>query len=219
MRSLRIVAATAALCALVIWAAEISQKDNQVWEYRNLGKAFYENPDTHLQAVDALRSALQLDPNSVRDRINYGLALLRAGQTDAGVAELIRAQKQDPSIPHTWFNLGITYKRAGEYDKAIDQLRGMLRLVPDEQITHYNLGAVLRAKNDINAALAEFLEAEKLNPDLAGPHFHVALSKSFLYAQMSRHCSLYILPRQLMWGWAQASGPVPLKRLMVAWLD
>jgi FG-GAP-like repeat/Tetratricopeptide repeat len=173
MRSLRIVAVTAAVCALLISASDTTQNENRLWEYRNLGKAFYENPDTHVQAVDQLRAALQLDPNSVRDRINYGLALLRAGQTDAGAAELIRAQKQDPTIPHTWFNLGITYKRAGEYDKAIEQFQGMIRLVPNEPITHYNLGAVLRAKNDINAAVSEFLEAETLNPDLAGPHFQL----------------------------------------------
>jgi Tetratricopeptide repeat/FG-GAP-like repeat len=157
----------------VVLAADIPQNENRLWEYRNLGKAFYENPDTHVQAVDQLHAALRLDPDSVRERINYGLALLRAGQTDAGVAELLRAQKQDPTIPHTWFNLGIAYKRAGEYDKAIEQLQGMIRLVPNEPISHYNLGAVLRAKNDVKGALSEFLEAERLNPDLAGPHFQL----------------------------------------------
>jgi len=109
MRSLRPVSCAVAVCAFLVIAADIPQNENRLWEYRNLGKAFYENPDTHVQAVDQLRAALQLDPNSVRERINYGLALLRAGQTDAGVAELMRAQKQDPTIPHTWFNLGISY--------------------------------------------------------------------------------------------------------------
>ncbi|HTW67941.1 MAG TPA: tetratricopeptide repeat protein, partial [Bryobacteraceae bacterium] len=160
-------------CLFLLGAVDHPQPENQLWEHRNLGKAFYENPDTHVQAVEELRAALKLAPDSVGEQINYGLALLRAGQTDAGVAELLAAQKHDPSIPHTWFNLGIAYKRAGDYDKAIQQLRGMIRLVPNEPITHYNLGAVLRAKGDTQAALPEFLEAEKLNPNLAGPHFQL----------------------------------------------
>jgi tetratricopeptide (TPR) repeat protein len=172
MKSLGFLVPTAVLCLICV-AAEAPQPENKLWEYRNLGKAFYENPDTHLQAVEALHSALELAPHSVGERINYGIALLRAGKNEAAVAELTRAQKQDPSIPHTWFNLAIFYKHAGDYDKAIEQLRGMIRLVPDEPIPHYNLGAVLRAKGDLDAALPEFLEAEKLNPYLAGPHFQL----------------------------------------------
>jgi len=154
-------------------AADVPQSETRLWQYRNLGKAFYENPDTHAQAVGQLRAALQLKPDSVRERINYGLALLHAGQTDAGAAELLKAQKQDPSIPHTWFNLGIVYKHAADYDKAIEQFRGMIRLVPGEPVAHYNLGSVLRSKGDNQAALSEFLEAERLNPNLAGPHFQL----------------------------------------------
>src|SRR4051812_4545733 len=161
------------LCAFVGGAADDPSVTTQLWEHRNLGKAFYENPDTHQQAAEELRKALQVAPNSVRERINYGLGLLRAGQTDAGVAELIRAQKQDPSLPHTWFNLGIAYKHAGNYDKAIEQFQGMIKLAPNEPTAHYNLATALRSKNDNQAALPEFLEAERLNGDLAGPHFQL----------------------------------------------
>src|SRR5450631_127091 len=131
MKSLCILVPLAVLCASMP-VANPPQPENKLWEYRNLGKAFYENPDTHLQAVEALRSALQLAPDSVGERINYGLALLRAGRNDSAVVELVRAQKQDPSIPHTWFNLAIFYKHAGDYENAIEQLRGMIRLMPDE---------------------------------------------------------------------------------------
>ncbi len=172
MRSLKILAPIAALCVFAT-AADVTQPENKLWELRNLGKAFYENPDTHLQAVDTLRAALQLAPNSVRERVNYGIALLHAGKNEEGKAELQKAQKQDPSLPHTWFNLGIFYKHAGDYDNAIEQLKGMIRLVPNEPIPHYNLASVLRAKGETEAAVPEFLEAERLNPYLAGPHFQL----------------------------------------------
>ncbi len=172
MKFFRIVAPVAALCVFCT-AADVKPADNKLWEYRNLGKAFYENPDTHTQSVEALHSALELAPDSVREKINYGLALLRVGRNDAAVAALVGAQKQDPSLPYTWFNLGIFYKHSGDYDKAIEQLRGMIRLTPNEPIAHYNLASALRSKGDTDGALPEFLKAEELNPNLAGPHFQL----------------------------------------------
>src|SRR4029077_6547299 len=87
-------------------------QEEKLWRHRNLGKAFYENPTTQTQAVAEFKAALDLAPDSARERLNYGLALLRAGKTEEGVAELLRVQKQDPKLPHTWFNLGIVYRKA-----------------------------------------------------------------------------------------------------------
>lgn len=172
MKTVRLFAPIAAICAFS-FAADAPQSTNLLWEYRNLGKAFYENPDTHVQAVEELKKALDLKPDSVRERINYGIALLRIGQAPAGESELLKAQQQDPTIPHTWFNLGIAYKRNAEYDRSIEQFRGMIKLVPTEPISHYNLAAVLRAQGKTQEAIPEFQEAERLNPNLAGPHFQL----------------------------------------------
>jgi tetratricopeptide (TPR) repeat protein len=150
--------------------------DEMLWHYRNLGKAFYENAATQYEAVEMFRKALDLAPDSPRERVNYGLALLRAGKVAEGVAELEQAQKQDPTIPHTWFNLGIVYKRASQYDQAIEQLEGMRRLVPDEPITHYNLGVLYKLNNEPERALQHFEQAAALDPSLAGPHFQLATS-------------------------------------------
>jgi len=152
-------------------AAELEE---QLWHHRNLGKALYENPATQYDAVGELEKALALAPDSARERVNLGLALLRAGQTDEGIAQLEQAQKQDPSIPHTWFNLGIAYKRQSEYDKAIHQLEGMLELVPDEAITHYNLGVLYKLEGNAERSLEHFERAAELDPRLAGPHFQLA---------------------------------------------
>src|ERR1700722_10208043 len=70
--------------------------DPRLWQHRNLGKAFYENPTTHKEAVEELRLALALAPNSVREQLNYGLALLRQGDVKAATAELEKVQKREP---------------------------------------------------------------------------------------------------------------------------
>src|SRR5437763_14220619 len=101
----------------------------QVWKHRNLGKAYYENPMTQIKAGEEFKLALDLAPNSTRDRGNYGLALLRAGKAKEAIAELLKAQKEDPSIPHTWLNLGRGYKKEWDNRKAIEQSGGMVWMV------------------------------------------------------------------------------------------
>lgn len=171
-----------AVAMLLAGQSPDAAKQEQLVRHRNLGKAFYENPTTQLKAVDEFRAALELAPDSARERVNYGLALLRAGKTEDGIRELEKAQKQDPKIPHTWFNLGIAYKKDQRYDDAIAQLQGMARLVPDEPVTHYNLGVLYKLQGKPDLALKEFEESSRLGPNLAGPHFQLYNS----YRQMER---------------------------------
>ena len=147
--------------------------DPRLWQYRNLGKAFYENPTTHKEAVDELRRALALAPNSVREQLNYGLALLRQGDIKGATAELEKVQKRSPNLPHTWFNLGIVYKKENEADKALAQFRQMIKLTPNEPAAHYQLGTLEKAKDNPTAAIAQFEAARDLNPHLAAPHFQL----------------------------------------------
>ena len=114
----------AAATVALVWAQtpapalSAAERAEQLAIHRNLGKAFYENPTTYAQSVEEFTKALALVPDSVRERVNLGLALLRAGKTPDGVAELKKAQQQDPKLPHTWFNLGIVYKKDGEIGRA-----------------------------------------------------------------------------------------------------
>lgn len=158
--------------AMLFAAAAPPDKEEQLWQLRNRGKAFYENPTTQMQAVDEFRKALALS-DTARERLNYGLALLRAGKTPEGVEELKRVQKQDPKLPHTWFNLGIHYKKTGETEAAVEQFEQMVKLVPDDAVSQYNLGVLYKLLNRLPDAAAKFQLAAKLQPHLAAPHFQL----------------------------------------------
>jgi len=162
------------LAILVLTAADTNRAiDDQLWQHRNLGKAFYENPTTQAQAVAEFKKALDLAPNSAREQLNYGLALLRAGKTAEGIVQLERVQKTHPELPYTWFNLGLTFKKEGDADRALPQLERMVQLAADEPISHYNLGVLYRQANRIEDAIRQFATAERLNPNLAAPHFQL----------------------------------------------
>src|SRR5512138_3175582 len=141
-------AATPVILLALLSAQSGPRNDERLWQLRNLGKAFYENPTTQAQAVEQFRLALGLAPDSVRERVNYGLSMLRAGKVAEGIAELERAQKQDAKLPHTWFNLGVAYKRQGDFDRAQAQFETMTRLVPDEPVSHYQLGSLYKLKGE-----------------------------------------------------------------------
>jgi tetratricopeptide (TPR) repeat protein len=170
-----ILVAVVIACALVlIQASGLPAADEQrLASHRNLGKAFYENPTTQKEAVEEFRKALLLASDSVPDKLNYGLALLRAGNTDEAVATLLAVQKSNPDLPHTWFNLGIVYKKQGENEKAIAQFSRMIELVPDDPISHYNLGALYKSIGRSDDALREFEAAARLDDTLAAARFQL----------------------------------------------
>src|ERR1035437_6755351 len=173
-RTVTVIAATA-LCGIGwMLSAPLSRADeDRLWRYRNLGKAFYENPTTQRQAVEEFRKARDLAPASARETLNYGLALLRAGDMAEGIAQLVKAQKLDPKLPHTWFNLGTAFKRQAEFERALAQFQQMARLAPNDPTTHYQLGALHKLANDLAAAAREFERTRELNPRLAAPHFQL----------------------------------------------
>jgi len=143
-------------------------------QHRNLGKAFYENPTTQQQAVREFQQALELAPDSARDKLNYALALLKLpGHEEEAIKLLQAVQRQDPSLAHTWFNLGIYYKRQGDAKQAIAQFEGMLARTPDEAIAHYQLGTLFNQTNRQSAAQAQFEKAAQLDPFLAAARFQL----------------------------------------------
>jgi tetratricopeptide (TPR) repeat protein len=161
-----------AIVALLVLRAATPAED-ALQRHRNLGKAFYENPTTHAEAIAELKKALDAAPNSVPEKLNYALALLRGGRADEGIKLLEEIQRRDPSLPHTWFNLGLHYKQSNDLDQAAAQFKKLTQLAPNEPIAHYQLGTVYRATGKTAEAVAEFERASKLNPLLAAAHFQL----------------------------------------------
>src|ERR1700685_1559359 len=110
---------------LLIAACSKPRNQELLDQHRNLGKAYYENPATGQQSVQEFKQALQIAPDSARDKLNYALALLKVPGREQEAVELLRqVQRQDPTLPHTWFNLGIYYKHQGDAKQAIAHFEG-----------------------------------------------------------------------------------------------
>lgn len=170
---MRLAATCAVLAAGFFLLAAPPSTEELLAQHRNLGKAFYENPTTQTEAVAEFKAALDLAPDSNRERLNYALALLRAGQSADAVKLLLDVQKRDPQLPHTWFNLGIYYKKSGDTAQAIAQFERLVALAPDEPIAHYQLGTLYRLVDRTADARAQFERAAALDPLLAAAQFQL----------------------------------------------
>ena len=150
-----------------------AQTAERLATFRNLGKAFYENPTTGKEAVGEFEKALRLAPGSARERLNVALALLRTGETQKAMAELEAVQRQAPTLPHTWYNLGIQWKRLGETEKALAQMTRFVALQPENAGGHYNLGVLQKQSGQTAEALASFRKAAALDLNIFAPHFQM----------------------------------------------
>ena len=213
------------LFCLCLGAAETRVSvEERLWQHRNLGKAYYENPTTLVQAAGEFQKALLLSPNSVREQLNYGLALLKAGRTKEGVAELEKVQKENGALPHTWFNLGIVFRKEGEFERAIVQFEKMIELVPGEPKSHYNLGVLYKQVGKMEDAAKQLETAEKLDPVLEAPHFQLyniyrqagrredAARELAIFQQLKKEHEGAASPQDMEWcDYAEIYDPIDIK--------
>jgi tetratricopeptide (TPR) repeat protein len=181
---------------LLVWLSSpaiSSAADPIIERHRNLGKAFFENPTTHTEAIAEFKKALDLAPNSVRERLNYALALIHGNRALEGVALLEQVQRLDATLPHTWFNLGLHYKKSEQPEKALAQFAQMVKLVPDEPIAHYQLATLYRAAARNKEAIEQFEKAAMLNPLLAAAHFQLysLFRQSARAEEAARHLAIF----------------------------
>jgi tetratricopeptide (TPR) repeat protein len=119
----------------------------------------------HDEALEALETAIALNPNDADGYVFLAQALNRAGRPEEAISLVEKAQRLNPAAPrwYTW-NLGIAYYLARRYDDAVTALR---RGRPLGAMAYRWLAASyaqLGREPDAKAAAEEYL---KLTPDFS----------------------------------------------------
>lgn len=99
--------------------------------YYEMGNVFMELEPGGNKAVSAFEKALQIQPDFVRARVNYGNLLLELNRPDAAEAQLRRAVALEPYNEMTRFNYGFVLHQLGKRTQAAVQFRTAMRLKPD----------------------------------------------------------------------------------------
>jgi tetratricopeptide (TPR) repeat protein len=135
-----------------------------------------------MDAMEASRRALEIDPGNREARYVHATSLIRLGNTDEGSAEMQvfqRLQSEDGEARARTFELGrlrreaSVARAAGEYTTAVALLQRALVLEPRAATSHLDLGLALLEGGQIAAAIERLTTAAALNAPF-DVHRHLA---------------------------------------------
>jgi tetratricopeptide (TPR) repeat protein len=147
-------------------AVEGIKKDKVVWS--NLGMAYFRNNQID-QALKALITASNLDPNDAEVRFNLGTVRRQKHDYAGAVTDLEVAVKLKPDDAQYQNNLGVAYRFAKREADAIKAFQKAIELAPNDASIHFNLAVVYRRQTEKNPdvipqAIAEYEKAAALDP-------------------------------------------------------
>lgn len=112
-------------------------------------------------------AALRIGPHYVTYN-NRGVALLRAGQTQAALADYESALKLNPNFSRAHNNRGSILSDLGRYDDAIRDFDDAIRQDPYYADAYDNRGNALARKGDPESALTDYARSLKIDPSKPG---------------------------------------------------
>jgi predicted O-linked N-acetylglucosamine transferase (SPINDLY family) len=128
-----------------------------------------------MEAAEAFRHVLTLQPDMADAMVNLGTALLGAGRPDEAIAEYQRAIAISPDNAMAFGNLGKAFQDLGRMEEAFAAYHRALALRPQSAEVLINLGAALLDQYQWDEAVRVIREAIALRPESAMAHVNLAV--------------------------------------------
>ena len=124
------------------------------------------------RAIEWLRKALKVNPESAHVHSNLGNALLASKQADAALASFDRAIAIAPDFAEAHVNRGDALRRLGKLESAVDSFKQAIAIKPDLMEGYANLGKALEDLGQPDEAVAVFDQAIAISPDSAAAFYN-----------------------------------------------
>lgn len=136
-------------------------------------------------AENAIRRALELDPNNLDAHFNNALLQMALGHLPEALAEIQTVEKLDPLSHQVQALFGRILFRAGKPDEAILRLKRAIEREPRSALAHRFLGEVYEQMGRYEEALAIYTKHRALRRD---PPNHPAFqaTRARVYARMGK---------------------------------
>ncbi len=124
----------------------------------------YSATGKNAQAIDEIKRALQLEPNSDDGYIRLGRAYFAAGESQAALAAFNKAVELNP---YYWYNhnrLGVAYAQMGRNEEALKELKRSVELNPSAASSFSNMGVIYLHEGKWKDCIAMSQKAIELRP-------------------------------------------------------
>jgi Flp pilus assembly protein TadD len=139
-----------------------------------LGHVFRSSALEGGEAVEALKRAVELDPELPSARYELGKALSQADDLAGAVAQFRMTTALLPEYASAWGNLGAALGELEDFEGASSALARAVDLDPGNAALHSNLGVSYRDQGRLSDAETCFRRALALDPDFVFGHYNLA---------------------------------------------
>ena len=122
------------------------------------------------EALDELREAVRLAPDSSEANYDLGIALLSSGKSDEAQVAFQRAVELKPGFLEGHLALGQLFGDSGRYEEAQNEYIEALRLSPGRDEIQIGLGNLLLRQGKLGEAAQTYSRVIQMNPKNAAAH-------------------------------------------------
>jgi len=135
------------------------------------------------RAIEALSSAIDLDPDNVGAINLRGLSHERKGEDDLAMADYNLAIGKRANFGFAYNNRGTIRLRRGALQSALDDFSLSIKYTPKFLLGWTNRARVRTLMKDFDGAIADFAEAEKIDPTAP----QIAGNRCITYGMMGKY--------------------------------
>ncbi|MET3993305.1 caspase family protein [Bradyrhizobium sp. 482_C4_N1_1] len=135
------------------------------------------------RAIEALSSAIDLDPDNVGAINLRGLSHERKGEDDLAMVDYNLAIQKRANFGYAYNNRGTIHLRRGALQSALDDFNLSIKYTPTFLLGWTNRARMRTLNKDFDGAIADFAAAEKIDP--AAPQ--IAGNRCITYGMMGKY--------------------------------
>lgn len=173
--------ARATACENLLNADRVTGKDKAV-ALTVRGNSMINKRD-YVHAIEALSTAVGLDPDNVVTLNLRGLAYERTGQDDLAMADYNLALQKRPTYGVPYNNRGTIQLRRGALQSALDDFSLSIKFTSRFVLGWTNRARVRTLMKDYDGAIADFAEAAKIDPTAQ----QIPGNRCITYAMMGKY--------------------------------
>jgi len=131
--------------------------------------------NNHILAIELLRRAVEINPQSFAAHLNIGLSLMALNRVEEAIACYDHAIKLMPESAEAYINKGVSLECLDRSKEAIECFDRTISIKPDYSRAYYNRGISLTSLGRLDDAIKSYDLAIKLNPKDSDSYFNKSL--------------------------------------------